>query len=243
MSDVGDNNFVRYLYRGEDGEHIPFGTTHITVHKSVTVVREIAFINHPNIVEVVCHDKVEKIERLAFDHCPSLRRLIMPGVTIVGRGAFYCCDALTDVECGKLEIIKHCAFRCCKSLRSINLPSAEVVEERAFADCTALTDVKFGNKLERIKEFLFCNCSLERITIPLKDGMLTSDDIFKGCNNLNYVDLVEGALHETIADLHLEEWRNDMDDEIDSINQILPTCRDDGFDNFNEGERARAIRA
>eukprot|EP00984_Skeletonema_dohrnii_P036697 scaffold37966_cov461-Skeletonema_dohrnii-CCMP3373.AAC.1 len=71
----------------------------------------------------------------------------------------------------------------------------------------------------------FVNCrSLERITIPLKDGMITHDNLFAGCKKLNHVDLVGGEVHETIAALLMEEWRNEMKEEIDSINQILPTA-------------------
>ena len=39
------------------------------------------------------------------------------------------CNALTDVECGKLEIIEEDAFGHCKSLRSIHLPSVRIVED------------------------------------------------------------------------------------------------------------------
>lgn len=61
----------------------------------------------------------------------------------------------------------------------------------------------------------------ERITIPLKGGVIASDYAFMGCEKLKDIDLVEGALlRETIAALHLEGWRNDMN-EINSINQIL----------------------
>ena len=68
MSDEGDNNFnfVRYLYRGDEDEHIPDDVTHITVHEFTTVVRMRAFYKHPNIIEVICHDKVGKIEEKAF---------------------------------------------------------------------------------------------------------------------------------------------------------------------------------
>ena len=146
----------------------------------------------------------------------------MPGVKIVEVDAFYGCKALTDVEWGKLEIIKQGAFGNCKSLRSINLPSARIVEESAFSFCRVLKNVKFGSKLERFEWGAFDNCtSLKRITIPLKDGMITDDDIFRGCAALTEVHLVEGALHETIAALHLEDWRKDMRGEINSINQIL----------------------
>ena len=88
----------------------------------------------------------------------------------------------------------------------------------------ALTNVKLGNKLERIEERAFGHTvTLERITIPVKDGWITNDyNIFQNCSNLNHVDLTEGELHETIDALYLEEWRNDMNQEIDLINQLLP---------------------
>ena len=90
---------MRYVYRGEEGEHIPDGATHIFVAEDVTFVRARAFAMHPNIVEVICHDNVEKIEVEAFEDCSSLKRVIMPGVIEVERYAFYSSAALTDVEC------------------------------------------------------------------------------------------------------------------------------------------------
>jgi len=57
--------------------------------------------------------------------------------------------------------------------------------------------------------------------VHLKEGLITSDGIFKGCRNLKHVYLIEGELHESITALQLQEWRNDINDEIDSINQIL----------------------
>ena len=132
MSAVDDNNFMRYIYRGEEGEIIPREATHIFVGKDVTLVRAQAFANHSNIVEVICHENVEKIEEKAFYFCRSLRRVIMSGVKIVQKEAFYGCAALTDVECGKLEVIKESAFFCCRSLEKINLPSARIVSLWAF---------------------------------------------------------------------------------------------------------------
>ena len=246
MADVGDNNFIRYIYRGEVGERIPREATHIIVGEDVTVILYQAFSNHPNIVEIICHDGVKKIEECAFNYCPSLRRVIMPGVKIAEEEAFNECIALTDVECGKLETIGEATFSECESLRSINLPSARIVDEGAFCECRSLTDVKFGGMLERIEKRAFLDCpSLERITIPLKDGIITADNTFKFCDNLKQVDLIEGEdLHETVAALHLVEWRNDMNKEIDSINQILPNARAGYFDNYvdDDGEKARKIR-
>jgi hypothetical protein len=246
MADVGDNDFMKYIYRGEEDEIIPDGATHIFVGEDITFVRAWAFLRHPSIIEVICHEGVEKIERSAFAQCPNLKRVIMPGVKVLENGAFYNCRALTDVECGKLEIIGYCAFGSCVSMKSINAPSAKLVEEGAFTHCRALTDVKFSNKLERIDMRVFGVCpSLERITIPLKDNIITADDIFQACENLNYVDFVEGELHETVAALHLEAWRNDINEEVNSINQILPNADAGDYDDIggeNYGQKARVTR-
>ncbi len=233
MAAEGGNNIVRFTYTGAEGEIIDSGeATHIFVHKDVSFVRAWAFLHYDIIVEIICHNGVERIEKGAFCECPNLRRVIMPGVKIVEAQAFGECPALEDVECDKLEIIKEWAFADCKSLRSINLPSARTVGEYAFDGCNVLTDVQFGRNLERIEGEAFNNCpSLERITIPLKNGLFAQDDIFMACRNLNHVDLVEGAeLHEFVAALHLEEWRNEMNDEIDAINRVLPDVDAGGWD-------------
>ena len=243
------DNIIRFTYTGADGERIPDDATHIFV--DAAFIPPVAFFQHPNIVEVICSERVKKIGVDAFWRCLDLKRVIMPSVKIVDEGAFHWCPALTDVECGKLEIIrKESAFSDCTSLTSINLPSDRIVEMCAFSDCTALMNAKFSNKLERLDNWAFYGCrSLERITIPFKDGMITTEnDIFEACDNLKQVDLIEGELHKTIAALHLEEWRNDMDEEINSINQILPNARaGDGWDYDADeyrgsGEKAQAIR-
>ena len=247
MAAVGGNIIVQFTYTGAIGEVIPDEATHIIIPEDCTFVRAEAFRWHQNIIEVICHEGVEKIERYAFSECPNLRRVIMPGVKIIERGAFDNCTALEDVECGMLERIEAVAFRCCESLTSINLPSVRIVVHYAFNGCVELKDVKFGSSLERFEGGAFNDCySLERITIPLKDGIIPWDNIFQGCEQLKHVELVEGAeLHEIVAALQLEEWRNDMNDEIDSINQILLDTYAGICVHYNpgdEGGKARVMR-
>ena len=246
----GGYNIVRFTYTGAEGERIPDEATHITVGNSCTFVRANSFSGHRNIVELVCHLYVKTIERHAFNNCPSLRRVIMPGVKIVETGAFFCCTALTDVECGMLKAVAHEAFRQCEALSSINLPSVREVDD-AFDGCRALTDVKFSRQLVRIESGAFNNCqSLERITFPLKDDIITNDGyfLFQVCAQLRHVDLAERAeLQETFAGLHyFEDWRNDMNEEIDSINQILPNTPsgewDEEVEAWSGGRKALVIR-
>ena len=217
------------------GERVPDHITHVLIAKALNFVRARAFHDHPNIQEVICHDGVEKIEKFAFNRCPRLLRVIMPGVKEIEAYAFCSCGTLSYLEWGKLEIIGEVAFQWCKSLSSIDLPSIKTIERYALSSCSSLTNAKFGKELESIGVTAFYNCtSLQRITLPLKDGMLTYDNIFKECEKLDRVDLVEGV-HETVSALLLEEWKNDMNEEIHAINRILVTRTVDGG-------KAQAIR-
>ncbi|KAK1734984.1 hypothetical protein QTG54_014444 [Skeletonema marinoi] len=232
-----------FTYTGRDGDIIPHDVTRVRIHESVTVIPRRAFYGRRNIEEVICDVGVEKVEEEVFFGCFSLRRVIMPGVRVVSDGAFCGCKALTDVQCSELEMIGLAAFPHCTSLRSIDLPSAKIVKYSAFYCCEALADITFGSKLERIEDEAFALCtSLRQINIPLKDGMITNDNTFQGCVNMEHVDLV-GGIHETIAALQLEEWRNDINKEIDSIDQILPPAPAGGeADDGDVGEKAIVIR-
>ena len=261
MEDEDENIIIRFIFT-VDVEVVPADATHVTVHESVKVIPSRTFDRHRNILEFECHDGVEKVEEDAFYYCPSLRRVKIPGVKIVEKWAFWCCRDLADVECDKLERIGGFAFSYCDSLRSINLPSVKIVEKYAFNRCTGLTDVTFGDKLERIERWAFDNCeSLERIAIPLSNDIIDDDDddddvyrslftyhgscdVFTRCENLKHVDLV-GGVHETIAALPVDEWRNDMNAAIDAINQILPNTPAGRYvrhDYVVEGGKGRAVK-
>ena len=69
---------------------------------------------------------------------------------------------------------------------------------------------------------------LGRIAIPLKDNLFSphhSDQYtqFNQCDHLKTVDLVGvERIHKTISSLLLESWKDEMNQEIDRINQVLP---------------------
>ena len=224
------------------GGVVPLHVTHVIIDKALKFVRARAFKEHPNIEEVICHDGVETIKQRACYNCPSLRRVIMPGVKEVEKGAFNNCSALTYIECGKLERIGVLAFQLCVSLRSVDLPSIKIIERTAFNNCTNLINAKFGKDLKKIRERAFYGCtSLERISIPMKDHMIPNNDAFAGCKKLKSVDLVEGAmLHETVAALLMEEWKDDMNEEIGTICQNLASAP--AGDVIYDGGKSRAIR-
>lgn len=237
---------VELTYTGQPKRDIPRGITHVFIDGSIDTVPQWTFAGNDSIEEVICHENLKKIEECAFERCPRLTKVVMPGVSVIEDCAFLECPVLTDVECDKLEIVGEAVFAHCESLSSINLSSVRVVRGYAFLNCKALTSAIFSEKLEPIYGLAFANCtSLEQITIPLKAGIITNY-IFIGCKMLKHIDLVEGEdLRETVAALQLEEWRNVMNRQIDSINQILLQAPSGSYradDDYDDEEKTEEIR-
>ena len=239
-----ESQIIAYTFTGQD-EYIPPDATHVSIHESVKFVPMLAFYKHPNLVELICHKGVKRIEEFAVARCPSLRRVVMLGVEVIERFAFINCEVLTHVECEKLERIGRNAFYSCISLIHMNLLSVRVVKTAAFFNCQSMTSVSFGSNLEYFDGGgTFCRCySLERVTLPLKNGMIPfSNSAFKACVKLKQVDLVEETIpRDTIAALLMEDWSNDLNETIGSIKRILSRTNP-GDDFFNIGRKAIAIR-
>ena len=225
---------------------VPRDATHVSIHPTITIIPSWLFSEHPNIVELRCHEGVKKIEEWAFHQCPSLQRVIMPGVEVIETSAFCFCILLRYIECKRLKIVGRNAFYHCESLGSIDIPSVKLVFSNAFTNCYDMRDVTFGKDLDMIRKEAFAGCkSLERITMPLKDGLFTSDDIFQACDNLKRVDLVEEeVLQETIATLLWDEWKDDLKAEFNSnsINHILSNASAGLWPSPNVGQKVSAIR-
>ena len=211
---------------------------------SVTTIPAEFLLGNLNIVELICEPGVKRIEEAAFAYCRRLQRVVLFGAKDVEAHGLVACEALENVECELLERVGEYAFRSCVSLGSINLPSIQRVARGAFIDCLALTHVTFGDDLEAIQTMAFFRCSsLEWITIPLKDGLFTDNTIFTACDCLKRVDILEGPIHDTANALLLDEWKIDMSNEIDSINQILPGANAGNYNNDREhGEKTYEIR-
>jgi hypothetical protein len=218
----GDDIFV---YTGGE-QRVPDDMKRVRIAENVDTIPAWTFGDSTQLIEVEGHDRLKKIEECAFNNCPSLRSLTkMQGVIEIEQYAFYRCFALSELEFDKLEIIGRSVFSQCTSLRSINLPSIRRVCYGAFSRCRALTDAVFGRDLERIEGGAFNSSSLRQITIPLKDNLIIGNNAFSHCQKLSKVDTLAGEIHKTISSLHMESWRNEMQEEINRINQTLPNVR------------------
>ena len=225
----GDN--IIFVYTGGE-QRVPRDVKRVRIAENVDTIQAGTFHECVQLIEVEGHEKLKKIKQSAFYDCPSLRSVTkMTGVIEIEQYAFSDCYALSELEFDKLEVIGFGGFQYCSSLRSIDMPSIKILRRMAFKRCVALTDAVFGEKLERIETYAFLDCTaLRRIVIPLKDNLIIGVDLFndginqtfKRCENLVGVDALAGEVHETISSLHLETWSNEMEEEIERINQILP---------------------
>ena len=223
--DVGDVNDI-FVYTGGDQE-VPRNVKRVRIAENVDTIPAWTFCECFQLIEVVGHNKIKKIEQYAFTGCYRLRRVTkMTGVIEIEQEAFCDCTALSELEFDKLEIIGNHAFILCNSLRSINMSSVRRVGAYAFEGCSALTGVVLGKDLERIEMSTFFECTaLRSISIPLKDNLIVANYAFTSCEILSRVDILAGGINATISSLHLEMWRNEMLEEIDRINQTLPNIR------------------
>ena len=211
-----------FVYTGGD-QVVPDDVVRVRIDKSVKIIPHRAFEHRRRLIYIEFHDGIERIGKWAFHYCISLRGVKLLGVKVIEIWAFANCFGLIDVEfCVELETIGNYAFNTCESLRSIIIPSVSNIGKYAFASCMQLKDLDLPEGLETIEESAFWSCyELKRIAIPL--GCMIGNNIFYNCRELISVDLV-GGIHNTVASLHLENWRNGMKGEINRINQDLPNA-------------------
>ncbi len=102
-----------------------------------------------------------------------------------------------------------------------HIPSGRIISWRAFYDCVSLPFIDFPEDLEYIGYEAFGGCiSLIRFRIPLKQNMFRFSNSFGGCNSLATINVVGNTLR-TVSLLSMDEWRNDMNGDIDLINRLL----------------------
>jgi len=216
MADVDGSDSI-FVYLGGE-QVVPDDVTHVIIDRSVKIIPPDAFYQREQLVSVESHNThegIEKVGKRAFYGCFRLKRIKLLGVREVEDAAFILCEQLTDIEFGdNLETIGMVAFFNCRSLKSIKLPSVRAIASGTpgvFSGCT----------------------NLRRITIPLKDNLFLPSHLlhrynhFNNYPNLTTIDLV-GGIHKPISSLLLVRWRNDMNQEVDRINQVLPNSHANG---------------
>ena len=218
-----------FIYRGG---RAPLHVTHVLIDKSLDEIEDKAFSRCENLVQVDTHGGIQRVRKFAFFKCKSLRRINLKSAVEIGAQVFYDCENLESEEFGdKLETIECSAFYNCNSpkLKHLKLLSIITIGTAAFWGCKHLIDIELSERLETIGAGAFKYCDrLQRIAIPLKRDLFELCNMwekytqFDYCDQLTTVDLVGQAHKQTVASLHMESWRTEMNTEINRINRVLP---------------------
>lgn len=142
--------------------------------------------------EVVIPDGVIEIKNGAFANCINLIDITIPNsVEEIGMRCFYNCSNLKNIKLpDKLEFIWNGVFQGCTSLSTIALPeSITYIGDQAFDNCENLTSIVIPDKVTDIKDFVFWECKkLTEITIP-NSVIYIGYATFDGCESLKKINI------------------------------------------------------
>jgi hypothetical protein len=122
---------------------------------SVTTIEDSAFAYCSNLTSIFLPNSIEKIGMAAFQYCSKLTSVNIPqDVSFLGGWAFYKCVSLETVYYNATDCINTASFT-----GSTFYP--------IFISCPLFTNLIIGNNVQRIPNFVFCDCrGLKSFTIP-----------------------------------------------------------------------------
>jgi len=119
------------------------GLTVVAIPNSVVSIGDAAF-SYSGLKTLTIPPSVHTIGFFVFSNCYSLTSVtILPGLTLIERGAFQFCTNLTSVTIPSTVVnISEDAFAHCSNLSSITIPSSvSFIGDSAFSCCDLLTEV------------------------------------------------------------------------------------------------------
>lgn len=173
-------------------------------------------------------DELTEIGEYAFAGCTALREVELPdSVSVVWRGAFYGCEALTTVSFFESPYFASYVFTRCSSLVSVS--PLKNVTEGLFYDCKALTEVTILDGCEEIGEDAFEHCeSLCEVVIPASvqriDGLA-----FRSCYALSRVTFANTAGWQVSNRYNRSVVAIDVSDSEDNARALRGVDFDDGI--------------
>ena len=125
----------------------------------------------------------------------------------IGKMAFACCESLRKVKMPKVREIGLEAFMSCKNLESIELPEGlEKIELAAFGYCTNLKEVVLPSTLKYVGYTVFSKCSSLK-TIYLRKGI--SQEVVKDLEHMKiHAEIIWVGEDDKCIDIGQEEKEN-----------------------------------
>lgn len=115
--------------------------------------------------EIIIYDDI-KIGLNAFQNIPTLKKLQIENQLIIDGNALKGDIMLEEVSLPSLILIPNGLFADLKNLKTVNLNKALIIENECFKGCISITEISLPNA-----------------------GIISGDNQFAGCVNLNTIDL------------------------------------------------------
>lgn len=173
---------------------------------------EIVNLIVPNTVDGLV---VNAVHAYAFDNSPTLKTVTLPaGVKTIENSAFQNCPLLETVVMPGVETISNASFSNCPSLKGLNLLPATLAKicSNAFERCTGLETIHIPANVTSIEYGAFRDAHLNTITV---DASNTIYDSRNNCNAIintstNY--LIKGSnsafIPDTVVQIDNSAFRN-----------------------------------
>lgn len=207
---IGDNAFEYQGYSMQTLIHDKT-LTNIDISGVVDIGRQ-AFLNNPNLIDVVFPDTIIYIRKEAFRMCGAIKNVNLPNnLQFLGEGTYRDCTGLrTFISGTNLTVLPDNTFNNCYFLNSIVTGAPlQKLGKYCFLTCSSLTSFEQAVSCTEIKEGCFQQCTfLSRVRLNHRLAVI-DDYIFYGCNQLRNSS-VDGSL--------------------------LTFSKSDGTDNFNVDE-------
>ena len=172
------------------------GESHVSGLKEITIPASFGdfgtmFQKSSSLERVVLAEGLTKVPNNAFLDCPNLKEVVLPStVTSIGTSSFSGCTSLVSIVIpeGVTSIGKN-AFLDCAALTTVQLPSTlTTIDATAFSGCTSLSNIELPASLTSIGASAFVGAAFESIVIP--EGVTAlNGSVFSGCTNLKSVQL------------------------------------------------------
>lgn len=174
------------------------GATEVVIPSSVTLIKDDAFNNCPELKSVLIPVSVTSMYSGTFRMCNNLTNITMlASVAHVDHGLFQGCDQLTSVTIGGgVKEIGSDTFRYCDRLCEVVLcGSVKEIGLETFARCHELRNVMIGDGVTSIGERAFDGC-YRLATMVIPDSVTCiGESAFEGCNELTKLTIGRGLVH------------------------------------------------
>lgn len=169
-----------------------------TVPDSVISIRDKAFYNCTNLMNIEIPQGIKNIGNYAFYGCTNITNIkTSDSLENIGEYAFYGCTKLENIlTLGKISNINNYAFYDCKNLRNIIIPNTVTnIGEYAFYGCENLTEIIIPDSVKNMGNYAFYGCR-NLVNVKISNNVPTiNKGVFGDCVSLKNFQLSDGVIN------------------------------------------------